>query len=235
MKNRLLTLLFSILILSGFSQSTELTARINSGLFSFSGESAEGTEQINYNLETERGYTNNPYGNRPALSYGVSANISRLTKSNIKLGLDFGYEVLRSKIEINSLWLFSDIINENIDAHGQTYINSSFVNIFPSLGYRTSIRSTSLDFDIGLDMANCLSSTEKGEATSNAGTYTTEVDRKTIEIDIRGRVQLTVSKNKTGGYLGFSQGIRNYKEGFAGGTNIVFSRMVRFGLLYKIK
>ena len=63
----------------------------------------------------------------------------------------------------------------------------------------------------------------------------TEIDRKTIESDIRGRYQLTISKNKIGGYLGFSNGIRNYKEGFVGGTNVAFSRMLRFGLLYKLK
>jgi hypothetical protein len=235
MKKTLITLMLSALTLTGFSQSTELTARLNSGLFYFSGESVESTEQINYNLESERGYTNNPYGNRPAISYGISANISRITKSNFKLGIDIGYEILRSKIEINrvSLWDGINATSEEVD--GQTFINNSFINIFPSLGYRKSIKSINLDFDIGLEIAKCLTSAEKGEAKSSTRTYETDVDRKTIETDIRGRFQLTVSKNKIGGYVGYSNGIKNYKEGFVGGTNLAFSRMIRLGLIYKLK
>jgi hypothetical protein len=233
MKKTLFTLLLSVLTLTGFTQSTELTARLNSGLFYYSGESVEGTEQINYNLETERGYTNNPYGNRPALSYGISANISRISKSNFKFGLDLGYEVLRSKIVINRIWQYDEIINESVEADGETYMNNSFINIFPSLGYRKSIKSINLDFDIGFDIANCLTSTEKGNAKSSIRTYKTDVDRKTIETDVRGRIELTVSKNKIGGYLGFSNGIMNYKGGFVGGTNGAFSRMIRFGAIYK--
>ncbi|MFT7233723.1 MAG: hypothetical protein ACI8TA_002949, partial [Cyclobacteriaceae bacterium] len=42
MKKTLFTLLLSVLTLTGFTQSTELTARLNSGLFYYSGESVEG-------------------------------------------------------------------------------------------------------------------------------------------------------------------------------------------------
>lgn len=235
MRRVLLTGALVALIFAGYGQTTELTARLNSGTYYFTGESVESVEQINYNLTTEDGYTNNPYGNRMALSYGISATYSRITKSNIRLGIDGGFELLRSKIDINqvSLWDGTEATVE--EASGRSIMNNAFLNVFPSLGYRLALQSINLDFDVGLDAAYCLASTERGKATSSTRTYTTVVDRKTLDMDIRGRYQLTVSKDRMGGYLGFSNGIRNYRGGFAGGTNLAFSQMVRFGLIYQLK
>lgn len=235
MKKLTLKLMFLVSAFTGYTQATEFSARLNSGFFYFSGESVESTTHINYNLTEEDGYTNNPYGNRATLSYGFSANLNRITKSNFRMSVDIGYEVLRSKIDINmvSLWDGSNATSEV--AEGQTFFKNSFVNFYPSMGYRLTIKSYNLDFDIGLDVAKNLSNIDKGQAESNTRTYEVERERSTINSDIKGRYQLTISKNKMGGYLGFSNGMKNYKEGFAGGVNLAFSRMIRFGLVYKLK
>ena len=64
MNIKLITVLLLFLNLNIFGQSIEYKLQANSGFFRFLGESAEETEQINYNLDKEDGYTNNPYGNK---------------------------------------------------------------------------------------------------------------------------------------------------------------------------
>ncbi|MBK7233713.1 MAG: outer membrane beta-barrel protein [Saprospiraceae bacterium] len=223
--------------MSGYliGQTTELSFRLNSGLFSFTGASAESVEKINYNLETEDGYTNNPYGNKPALSIGASINLSRILSSNLKFGIDLAYEILRSKIEIDGVHQNSRIINETIVANGQSYLNFSYINLFPSIGYRIKVSDFNLDIDGGMDFGYCLKAYERGYAKSSTREYETQRDRKTINFDFRPRLQIAFIKNSLGLYLGYSVGLVNYKSGFAGGVNEAYSNMIRFGLIYKPK
>src|SRR5690606_27130086 len=140
--------------------------------------------QINYNLDKKDGYTNNPYGSKFGFSYGLSANVTRITKSNLRLGIDLGYEVLRSRIDINSVWQHSDNINETVPANGNSNQNSSFINLFPSIGYQFFASSVKLFFDGGFDFGYCLKTEEKGYAKSESIEYKTYRDRKTIDFDI---------------------------------------------------
>lgn len=234
MNSKLVTVLLVVLSLNVYGQSTDYGIKLNSGFFRFSGESAEKTEQINYDLEKEDGYTNNPYGNKYGLTYGISASVTRTTKSNLRLGIDFGYEILRSRIDIDAVWQHSDNINETVLATGKTNLNYSFINLFPSIGYQLSISSYNLFFDVGLEFGYCLHSMEKGTAKSESRKYETSRDRKTIELDVRPRIQIGIQKNKIGGYIGYSKGLINYKSGFAGGTNEAYSEIIRVGLTYQL-
>ncbi|MBK6500763.1 MAG: hypothetical protein IPG00_22545 [Saprospiraceae bacterium] len=39
------------------------------------------------------------------MSYeSLSANITKITKKNLRLGIDFGYEVLISRVDIKAVW-----------------------------------------------------------------------------------------------------------------------------------
>lgn len=227
-------MLLVVFSLNAYGQSTEFGIQLNSGFFRFTGESAEKTEQINYDLDDEDGYTNNPYGNKYALSYGLSAKVTRITKSNLRLGIDFGYEILRSQININAVWQHSDNINETVTATGKTNLNSNFINLFPSIGYRFPISSYSVFVDGGFDFGYCLKTTEKGYAESETREYETVRDRKTIELDIRPRIQIGIQKQKVGSYIGYSKGLKNYKSGFDGGVNEAYSEMIRIGLTYNL-
>ena len=220
---------------NSFSQITEYCIQLNSGLFYFSGISAESTGQINYNIDREDGYTNNPYGAKPGLSYGVSANLARITMSNFRIKLNLGYELLKSKIDINTVWQHSNLVNESIEVEGQTYLSFNNINLFPSFGYRFLISDFNIDIDAGLDFAYILKATEKGSAASSLREYKTVRDRKSFNTDFRLRFQISVSKNKIGGYVGYSKGIRNYKSDYIGGTHIAFSNIIRFGIIYKLK
>jgi hypothetical protein len=121
-------------------------------------------------------------------------------------------------------------------ASGQTFLNYNFLNLSPQLGYRMVSMGVSLDLTVGLDMAYCLKTTEKGNATATNGTaYTTSQDRKTIKSEMRPRIQLAAGDHKTGVYFGYSHGFANYQSGSIGGINEAYARLIRFGLTYKLR
>lgn len=228
--------LFLILFSAGvFGQNTEFRLALNSGVFLFSGASAQKYSRINVSGQANSGYTNNPYGSAGALSYGLSGNIKRVTKNNVALGVDAGFETLRSKVKINGI-NGSTGNGSPESAKGKTILSSNFINLFPFIGRRFYREAVSFDIVGGFDIAYCLKTTEKGSASAADGTkYTTSRDRKTISTDFRPRIQFSADYKNTGVYLGYSQGLINYKSGAVGGTNICFASLLRFGLMYCIK
>ncbi|WKN44103.1 outer membrane beta-barrel protein [Tunicatimonas pelagia] len=232
MKKVLLAVYLLFHFTNTYCQSTDINVNLNSGLFSFAGESAVSSSWINLNAQGD-GYTNTPYGSQGGLSYGISTSITQFFNSNFLIGAELGYELLRSKVEITR-------VSGNggggmpIAADGQTYLRNRFINLFPKIGYRWAVAQTSIDLSVGMDIGYCLSAQEKGNAEAGTQDYTTERDRKTIDTDIRPRIQANVSKGKYGGYVGYSRGIKNYKSGFIGGTNEAYSRLIRFGLTYRV-
>ena len=223
-----------VFLKAAYCQSTEVNLNINSGLFSFSGESVEGFSSINYDLRDEDGYTNNPYGSGSGLSAGLSASLTHIAKSHFLIGIGLGYELLRSKIVIDRISAYDGMTNESIAANGQTYLNSNFINLFPTFGYRLALSKVNIDLSGGLDLAYCLGANEKGYAQADTRAYETRRDRTTIRTDLRPRIQANASRGKYGAYVGYSKGIRNYKSGFDGGVNEAYGDMLRFGLSYRL-
>ena len=193
MKKTLFTIFCFSLLTNSFGQKTEFRIALNSGLFSFTGQSAETETFINYSGATNSAYTNNPYGSKNGLCYGLSANFKKVNKNNLVLGFDLGYEILRSKITVNSVIGNSGIVYYNYTATGQTFLNYRFVNLNPQIGYRLTSKKISFDILLGLDIAYCLNATEKGNATANGREFTTSIDRKTINTDIRPRFQISTN------------------------------------------
>ena len=223
------------LLKNSFGQKTEFRIVLNSGLFSFSGQSAEAETFINYS-PFRSSYTNNPYGSKNGLCYGISVDLKRVNKNNLILGFDLGYEILRSKITVTSIIDNSGIVYYNYSANGKTFLNYGFINLNPQFGYRLITKKVSIDLLGGLDFAFCLSATEKGNAvTADGKEYTTSLDRKTISTDIRPRFLVSMNYKKMGAYLGYSLGLANYKSSYVGGTNECYARLFRFGLTYQIK
>jgi hypothetical protein len=238
MKKTLLYVLFSFILNTVFAQKTEFKASLNLGLFSFAGASAENSSQINYSKSPffgETSYTNNPYGAKNGMSYGISAVVTRVTKKNFLFGVDLGYEVLRSLMTIDGISGFDGTSTFQLKATGQTFLNYHFINLFPHIGQRFSINNFDFDITGGFDINYCVKTLEKGSATDvNGLEYTTSRERKTISVDPRPRIQLNVKRSKIGIYLGYSHGGINYKQGFVGGTNECYSRLIRFGFTYQV-
>jgi len=226
------TLFLFVLLTPLFSkaQQLEIRASLNSGFYSYRGNGAESVSRINGTT-----YTNNPYGSNGGLSYGLSLNARKVTKSNFIFGVDLGYEMLRSKVKLEYFDVIGDIAS---DFEGKTYLNTSFINLFPYLGGRFNINERAFDLVGGLDIGYVLSSREKGDAKSidNAQFHIeTSRDRKNINADFRPRIQLSTDFDKIGLYIGYSHGIRNYKADLIGMDVEAYSRMWRVGLTYHLK
>lgn len=236
MQKLFFTIVFPLITTISYAQKTEIGISLNSGLFSFTGQSAETVSFINYSDQTKSGYTNNPYGAKNGLCYGFSGSVKRISKKNIIAGLDLGYEVLRSKILINEISGYTGNSTYNYDAKGQTCLKYNFINLHPFLGYRFTSNNIIIDLTGGFDIAYCLKAKEAGNATSATGIkYETSIDRKTIKTDIRPRLQIATNYKKAGVYIGYSPGLANYKSRSLGGTNECYARLVRFGLTYQVK
>lgn len=89
-----------------------------------------------------------------------------------------------------------------------------------------------------IDVALRLSTYDKGSAVAENGTtYSISWDRSSgMDYDIRPRVQLSSNFDKFGIYMGYSKGLSNYLRGYDGGSPYEgYSRIIRFGLTYKLK
>lgn len=231
MKPFITLFLFSLLApLLSEAQQLEVRASLNSGFFSYMGDGAEFVSRIN-----GKAYTNNPYGSRGGLSYGMSLNARKVTKSHFIYGADLGYEMLRSKVKLDYAELEIDVF---VDYKGKTFLNTSFVNLYPYFGSRLNFGGQTLDLVGGLDIGYVLSSREKGEAISQDQAHfhvETSRDRKDVKIDYRPRIQLSTEFDKLGLSIGYSHGLRNYQPSLVGIDADTYSRMLRIGLSYRLK
>jgi hypothetical protein len=236
MKQLLFILTFLLLLINLSAQKTELRGALNSGLFSFSGHSSGRKTSINWNDQTNSGYTNNPYGSENALCYGFSINLKRVTKKHFLLGFDLGYESLRSKISIDKIDGYDGISVYQFAAAGKTFLNSSFLNLNPFFGYRIDSKNISFDLTGGFEVGYCLNASEKGTATDSKGNrYSTSRDSKSLRTDIRPGIHVAAYYHKFGLYTGYSFGLVNYMMYVKGdGVWESYSRLVRFGVTYRI-
>lgn len=236
MKIKLLPLLAFFALSNIYGQKTELRVSLNSGLFSFAGQSAVENSQINLYDQSNSGYTNNPYGSKNGFCYGVSLNLKRVTKNSIIYGIDFGYETLRSKVSLQKVAGINGTSTFVKNVSGQTFLNINSLNLNPSVGYRFNLNKFPLDLVGGFDIGYILNTKEIGNATDADGIeYSTSLDRKTIKYDFRPRIQISTDYKKFGLYLGYSVGLPNYLEDYIGGVNEAYSRIIRFGITYKLK
>ena len=237
MKRTILTAVIILFSVTLFAQKTEFRVQLNSGFFSFRGNgSSQSSHILCTNEQLSSGYTNNPYGSKMGSSIGVSANLTRTSKHKFLYGTDIGFEIVRSKTDIQSVSTNST----SYSATGETFLVNKFINLYPYLGYRLINKKTKLDFTGGLDVAFCLQSKEKGTAIAYNGTsgilFNTSIDRKTINTDFRPRFQIAASYKKMGMYAGYSLGLKNYLSDVLGFPKVyeAYSNYLRLGLTYQI-
>ena len=235
---QLLTVIILFLVFKNTSaQHSELRVSLSSGMFSFSGASALSVTSLNYYDLTETAYLNS-YGSKSGLCYGFSLNVERVTTGNIILGIEAGYESLRSKVSINRIDGYDGTTTYQYDATGKGYQGHEFLNSYPFIGYR--FVATNLFFDLtgGFDFGYTLRLKDKANATAvNGIKYTvSSTGFKDIRFDFRPRIQLAAYYGKTGIYFGYSYGLLNYEMWTKGGNNNeAFARLIRFGITYRIK
>jgi hypothetical protein len=236
MQKTLLTLITLLFLTITFGQKTEYRIALNSGLFSLTGRSAVSTSVIDFDNFINSGYTNNPFGSNVALCYGLSGDIKRVSKKNLVVGVDLGYEYLRSEVLLNEIVFYPEI-STMYSAKGKTFLNYGFINFYPYIGHRFNSKKFNFDVTGGFDIGYCLKTHEGGNATDSAGTkYTASLDKKRLDTDIRPRIQFSLDYSKVGAYIGYSYGLKNYASGYVDGSEKgeCYARIVRFGLTYQV-
>ncbi|MCX6257187.1 MAG: outer membrane beta-barrel protein [Bacteroidia bacterium] len=216
------------------AQKIEYSVQVGSGLFSFGGKSSTRKSTISlsdiYNISN---YTNNPYGKLSGFSYSITAQAQKLTRINNIIGLQLGYESLSSKVMINDI--SSDLMYlDESRVTGQTYLINHFINLFPYFGQRLIICSLKVDLTAGTDISFCTGSKEDGIAEYYSSQFKADLNRNYPTIDFRLRAGLTCYYKHTGLSAGYSYGLTNYSPILMGVYAEEYSRLFRFGIIYRI-
>jgi hypothetical protein len=230
------------------AQNIEISVQANSGLFHYAGNGAASASFINQGQSPNQDYTNNPYGNKNAFSYGAGMQAQHVGKSGFIIGLQGTYEVLRSKVDITGYYPFY-IINfyslnsatYPLPAKGEAFLQNQAINLSPYLGYRVHLKNISLDLLPGMDIAFNVSSYDKGKATEantspnqSPQTYQTNFKRPDAPTDIRLRFGLAANYKRVAITAGYAHGLTNYDKNMTGGNYSVHSELIRFGIAYKL-
>jgi hypothetical protein len=215
------------------AQSNDFSIHVNSGLFSFGGESAASSSFILVSdVDSERSYTNNPYGTKNKLAYGFAAQFQRMTTHNLIFAIQSAYEVARSEVEIIGV---SGELSEPLEIiAGETIFENQFLTLHAAAGRRFNVKNLDIDVMFGPEIGLNTVSHENGEAETESGfLFTTDRERNLHDLDVRLRSSITVYFDKLGLTAGYSYGLTNYSRNLTGANRERFSRFIRFGIAYR--
>ena len=245
MKTRLLLVCCCLCTITTHAQKVDVSIQANSGLFNFSGSETQSSSYIlkYYQANGSSGnYTTNLYGNRVAFSYGIALQTQYVAKSGFIAGLQGGYDILRSKTNVTAVQSDQIIYTFNIltpypgvsPAAGSAYFQNQFINLNPYFGYRFHIKKVSLDVVGGTDIGINTGSYDKAKAISENEIYTVDLKKPNAPTDWRAKLALVAYYNKFGVDVSYAYGFTNYDT--QGGSNPLeaHSRLLRFGVSYRI-
>ncbi|WPV00367.1 hypothetical protein SNE26_01130 [Mucilaginibacter sp. cycad4] len=237
------------LMLSGLqlcAQKLEVSVQANTGLFHFAGKSATATTQVLQGSTTgdPMNRANNPYGSKNGFSYGGGIQVQTVSKGGFIVGLQGGYELLRSKAEVNK---YTPIIlnptEYNIIANdasfavtGHVALQNQSINFNPYIGYRFRLNKVKLDILPGMDIGLILDTRDKGEVKDKEGKiYKVDYKRSKAPADVRLRLGAAASYGRYGLNASFAHGVSNYMKDMVGDASFnAHSEYFRLGLSYRL-
>jgi len=246
MKKLLLIITCFFALQSLHAQSFEFSAHVNSGLFHYSGASTAAQSYIVV-ADPSGNHTNNPYGNKNALSYGVALQEQFTSKGGFIIGLQGGYDILRSALDITGvleptyqylLYNTAFTVPQPSPAKGTQHLTTQYVNINPYIGYRVNLKKVKLDLMPGIDLAFSTSSRDKATATT-----TTQMQPQTYKAnrsldalnDVRLRFGAAAMYRNFGIGASFAHGLTNDEGKLIGSPSYeAHEELIRFGLSYRI-
>jgi len=233
----LLSLLSLIFISTAYGQRIEYSIHFNSGLFNFNGQSNL-SSFISNSPNPPGSYVDPPYGNKTTWTYDFAAQVQRITKSKLIYGVQLGYELVQNHVKIGDMR--SDFNSVIIPATGHSTVKLSFLDLYPSIGYRLSIRPLDIDLSLGPDIGFNIISREKAIARLKPLTGTgpeITVDRRIHNpgTDFGLRTSLTLYYGHLGLSAGYSYGLHNYYYSSYHRYEKFYPRFFRFGIVFRIK
>lgn len=246
-------LILAPLLISGLqlrAQKLEVTVQANTGLFHFAGKSSSATTQVLQGSTTgdPMNRANNPYGNKNGFSYGGSIQVQTVSKGGFIVGLQGGYELLRSKVEVDKYtpianYIIDDYYPANIVAPdpsftvtGHVALHSQSINLNPYIGYRFALNKVKLDILPGMDIGLILDTRDKGEVKDKEGRiYKVDYKRSKAPTDVRLRLGAAASYGRYGLNASFAHGLTNYMKDMVGDASFnAHSEYFRLGLSYRL-
>jgi len=220
------------------AQSFEVSLQANAGLAGFTGKSTVNTTNLNVNNATDHTGYPNATGNLLTLSYGADIQWQYTFKSRFILGLQTGYEILSSKVNINGV--YDGNSSGETSAAGYAKDHDGFVNINPYIGYRFNLKKVRLDVLPGFDFAFGVNSWHTVNVTASDNTY---YDKHTDNVyghpadDVRARIGLAAYYQKFGVTASYSHGLTNFNSGALADAPVpaLYRQVIRLGLSYQIK
>jgi hypothetical protein len=243
MKTLLLTLLSFFILTHLSAQNIELSVQANSGLFHYSGNSAVSSAAIYNGSSPQQNYTNNPYGSKNGFSYGGDIQAQYISKSGFITGLQAGYEILRSKLDVigydpvtSYLAPGPNFLSFQIPAKGQTFLQDQDIDLNPYIGYRWLIGKIKLDIMPGIDLGFNIDSYDKGKATDDDGNvYRTDLKLLNAPTDLRLKLGAAATYKRFGITAAYLHGLTNlYKITTVNGGDDAHSELLSFGVTYRI-
>lgn len=241
---KIFLLFFCLVFITKVSaQKIEINVFANTGLFHYGGNSAASTSYINVGSGSFQSYTNNPYGSKNGLSYGIGLKAQHVGKSGFIFGIEASYEILRSKINIDhvnpyydTLLPWYDITYPTVQSSGQTFLQNTYFNFSPFFGYRFKFKKVKIDVLPGIDLAANITSYDKGKATGvNGLVYETDYKLNNSPLDVRLRYNAVANYGRFGVYVSYAHGLINLDKKIANfGPTGLNSELLRFGLSYKL-
>lgn len=239
----MLCCLFFLITVS--AQKNELSLQAYSGLYTYGGSSATGVSSIYQGNFQGQDYTYNPYGNKTCFSYGASLQLQHVTKSGFIEGIQAGYEVLRSQVNLNEYeplvyYLYTGINGPQayqIPVSGASNLRDQNINFSPYIGYRFKLKNTIIDIMPGVDIGINIRSYDIGKAVDNSGkAYTSNFKMQDAPTDIRLKLGLaTAIYKKIGINLAYAYGLTNLDKNNTGYLKYnVHSELLRFGVSYRL-
>lgn len=242
MKKHLLLLPLLALAAPAAAQHTEIAARAGLGLMKFGGRDAASESFVNYSnfSGSDNGYTNSPYGSRLGAGVALGGRVQHVGARNGLLALDLGFEWLRSRTKIGSLYYSRGTYSSYVGAYradGSTSLETKNATVFLGLGHRFELPNVAVDVLLGPEVACVFGFREKGSGTydTNEAWATDQKKRASNRADARLRADATAWYHRVGLNASYSYGLLNYQSGLVGASPKVYSRTLRLGLAYRLR
>lgn len=248
MKRYFIAIVILLIFNQLYAQKIEISGQAYSGLFHYAGNGSASTSIINQGSTPGQDYTQNPYGNKNAFSYGAGLQAQHVSKSGFIIGLGADYEILKSKVAITGynpqtviMYTLLPYYPVPIPANGSSFLQDRSIDLSPYLGYRLKFKSFSIDMLPGMDIGFNLSSYDNGKATSANPpsnqvpvTYQTNFKRPDPPTDIRLRFGLAGNYKRMAVTASYAHGLTNYEKDMIGSNANTHSELIRFGIAYKL-
>ncbi|MEJ8802743.1 outer membrane beta-barrel protein [Pontibacter sp. H249] len=221
-----------------FGQKLEVGVQLNSGVSCFGGESAASETRLIYypNYPGPKGITEKSYGSKLSATYGISAQVQQVFSSNFLVGAQAGVESLRSNVNINRVEEYRNNSLRVFEAEGSTERRYDLINVAPYVGRRVNAGAFDVDVTLGTDLGLAFHAEENAKATyANGEEASSKYELSTSKLDVRPRIGAAAYYHSFGLSLSYAHGLTNYMQNYDGANPEVYMRVLRVGLIYKIK